>query len=220
MKYMNRYYFPELDLDGTADELFTQARNGYIEDPEALDKLTEILHGEGKKKQAEAVGFMAEREREGEIPYSVAQMKLDILLNDSIYVDDVDLGYGTVLSLSYEPRDREVIIALTQFREDGDEDIVSTGAASLPADEFKTMDQKGFMNFVDRVYAYNMVEQERTVDPQRAEASRWGNPDSCPDDRLSSLADRQEATKSQVSQDAVGGKDEPVKDAPDENVDL
>ncbi len=40
------YYYPELDLNSNAEKLYIQARNGYIEDVEALKKVSEILDGE------------------------------------------------------------------------------------------------------------------------------------------------------------------------------
>ena len=51
-----RYYNKELDIDGTADELFQQVSLGYFDDnPEAMDKISEFLDGEGKEHQARYV---------------------------------------------------------------------------------------------------------------------------------------------------------------------
>ncbi len=42
------YYHPELDINGTAQEIFVQVRNGYITDEDALEKIFEIFEGEGE----------------------------------------------------------------------------------------------------------------------------------------------------------------------------
>lgn len=163
----NRYYEPDLDLDGTAEELFTQARNGYIENPDALHRLAEILEQENRVEEAERVRYMEEREREEDTSlYSVAQMKLDFM--DGIGgIDDVSIEDGLNLSVMYEPSNNSVVVSLSRMEQDGNEDVLSTGAASMTLDEFKQMSRADFERFVGEVNAYNMVEQERVPSPER-----------------------------------------------------
>lgn len=80
-----QYYYPEMDINGTADELFYQGRN-YRDDfsPEALAKIAEILDGEGEKEKGDIIRYS----RESVIDRSkglrdIGQMKLDAL--DRIY---------------------------------------------------------------------------------------------------------------------------------------
>ena len=77
-----QYYEPDLGLNGTADELFVQARNGYIDSVEALGKLQEILSNtvENKSDKAFYVGVLKEiAETKGKEEQNFAQMKKDIL---------------------------------------------------------------------------------------------------------------------------------------------
>lgn len=171
----NRYYEPDLDLDGTAEELFTQARNGYIENPDALHRLTEILEQENRAEEAERVRYMEEREREEDTSlYSVAQMKLDFM--DGIGgIDDVSIEDGLNLSVMYEPSNDSVVVSLSRMEQDGNEDVLSTGAASMTLDEFKQMSRADFERFVGEVNAYNMVEQERVPSPEREQEHTHGD---------------------------------------------
>lgn len=171
----NRYYEPALDLDGTAEELFTQARNGYIENPDALHRLAEILEQENRAEEAERVRYMEEREREEDTSlYSVAQMKLDFM--DGIGgIDDVAIEDGLNLSVMYEPSNDSVVVSLSRMEQDGNEDVLSTGAASMTLDEFKQMSRADFERFVGEVNAYNMVEQERVPSPEREQEHTHGD---------------------------------------------
>lgn len=171
----NRYYEPDLDLDGTAEELFTQARNGYIENPDALHRLAEILEQENRAEEAERVRYMEEREREEDTSlYSVAQMKLDFM--DGIGgIDDVSIEDGLNLSVMYEPSNDSVVVSLSRMEQDGNEDVLSTGAASMTLDEFKQMSRADFERFVGEVNAYNMVEQERVPSPEREQEHTHGD---------------------------------------------
>lgn len=170
----NRYYEPDLDLDGTAEELFVQARNGYIENPDALHRLAEILEQENRAEEAERVRYMEEREREEDTDfYSVAQMKLDFM--DGIGgIDDVAIEDGLNLSVMYEPSNDNVVVSLSRMEQDGNEDVLSTGAASMTLDEFKQMSRADFERFVGEVNFYNMVEQERVPSPEREQELNHG----------------------------------------------
>jgi len=157
----NRYYEPALDFDGTAEELYIQARNGYIENPDALHRLGEILTQEGKADEAERVGYMEERQREDTSLYSVAQMKLDFM-DGYGGIDDVAISDSANLTVAFEPRDNNVLVSLSQTWQDGNEDVYSTGANAISLDEFKGMSRADFERFVGEVSAYSMVEQDRT----------------------------------------------------------
>lgn len=158
----NRYYEPELDLDGTAEELFIQARNGYIESPEALAKLQEILSSavENKTEEAFYVGVLKEiAETEGTEyrPYAVA--KKDIL--DDVNPEDISERDGLTVEIRKEQDN--VLIAVSEFTEERE----ATGATAIPVEQFVNMTAQDISRTVNEVYAYNMVEQEREEDRER-----------------------------------------------------
>lgn len=152
----NHYYEPDLDLDGTADELFIQARNGYIESPEALAKLQEILSNpvEDKAEQAFYVGVLKEiAESEGAENQVFAQIKKDIL--DGVPSEETTLREGLTVEVRRE-RDK-VLIILSEYSTDRE----ATGAAAFPVEQFLSMTAQEISQTVNAVYFYNMIETER-----------------------------------------------------------
>lgn len=158
----NRYYEPELDLDGTAEELFIQARNGYIESPEALAKLQEILSSavENKTEEAFYVGVLKEiAETEGTEYHPYAVAKKDIL--DDVNPEDISERDGLTVEIRKEQDN--VLIAVSEFTEERE----ATGATAIPVEQFVNMTAQDISRTVNEVYAYNMVEQEREKDRER-----------------------------------------------------
>lgn len=158
----NRYYEPELDLDGTAEELFIQARNGYIESPEALAKLQEILSSavENKTKEAFYVGVLKEiAETEGTEYHPYAVAKKDIL--DDVNPEDITERDGLTVEIRKEQDN--VLIVVSEFTEERE----ATGATAIPVEQFVNMTAQDISRTVNEVYAYNMVEQEREEDRER-----------------------------------------------------
>lgn len=158
----NRYYEPELDLDGTAEELFIQARNGYIESPEALAKLQEILSSavENKTEEAFYVGVLKEiAETEGTEYHPYAVAKKDIL--DDVNPEDISERDGLTVEIKKEQDN--VLIAVSEFTEERE----ATGATAIPVEQFVNMTAQDISRTVNEVYAYNMVEQEREEDRER-----------------------------------------------------
>lgn len=158
----NRYYEPELDLDGTAEELFIQARNGYIESPEALAKLQEILSNavENKTEEAFYVGVLKEiAETEGTEYHPYAVAKKDIL--DDVNPEDISERDGLTVEIRKEQDN--VLIAVSEFTEERE----ATRATAIPVEQFVNMTAQDISRTVNEVYAYNMVEQEREEDRER-----------------------------------------------------
>lgn len=158
----NRYYEPELDLDGTAEELFIQARNGYIESPEALAKLQEILSSavENKTEEAFYVGVLKEiAETEGTEYHPYAVAKKDIL--DDVNPEDISERDGLTVEIRKEQDN--VLIAVSEFTEERE----ATGATAIPVEQFVNMTAQDISRTVNEVYAYNMVKQEREEDRER-----------------------------------------------------
>lgn len=161
-----RYYEPELGLDGTAEELFIQARNNYIDNPDALSKISSILNSEAAMNErnglsgkdlrikAEKVHYMELRERETDTDFSINQMKIDFMDCGKGGLDEVPINEDKSLFLSvmFEPRDSNVIFSLTQITDDG----TSIGASSLSLDQFKNCTRRDFDNFVGQILMLGM----------------------------------------------------------------
>ena len=153
----NEYYYPELDLEGTADTLFIQARNGYIEDPKALAKIQEILSSPAENKQDKAfyVGVLKEIEEDDHSePYVFAQYKKDVL--DECGSEEVNIRDDLVLGIM---RDRgQVLVCLNEYPS---EDFLNgrTGAVAVPEEAFLQYTKKGFTQLVNELYMYGMVEE-------------------------------------------------------------
>lgn len=148
-----RYYEPNFDLDGTADELFIQARNGYISNPEALHRVAEILTLEGKAEKSERVGYLEEREKEDGSLYSVAGMKLDFMDGVNGGCDEVQIEDGLYLTVMFEPSHQTVCVTLRHI--DGED--VSVGTTALSLNDFKKMSRKDFEHLTGQIFYYNMV---------------------------------------------------------------
>lgn len=151
-----QYYEPNLGLSGTADELFIQARNGYIDSVEALGKLQEILSNpvENKADKAFYVGVLKEiAETTGKDGQIYAQMKKDIL--DGVNPEEVTLREGLTLEV-FKDRD-EVVISLQEITDEA----FSMGGLTLPASEFLAMNAKEISTVVNEAYFYTMVEETR-----------------------------------------------------------
>lgn len=157
-----RYYEPELDLDGTADEIFIQARNGYIKSSEVLGRIQEILTAENKMEKVQYVGILKEiAEEDGTESYSLGTMKKDCL--DGMYelIGNAPINDdGTLLLSVYNDRNT-IIVSLIEENNDS----ISHGVGSLSKEEFLRMTPKEFDGFVGQVYGLNMVktEKERSV---------------------------------------------------------
>jgi len=146
------YYEPIFDFNNTADELYIQARNNYIENPDALHRLKEILTQEGKSEAAERVGYMEEREREDTSLFSIAEMKLDFMDNCG-GIDEIAISDSVFLTVTFEPRDNKVIVSLIQ---DDNETVCLTGASTIPFEKFKLMSRADFDRFVGEILFYGM----------------------------------------------------------------
>lgn len=173
---------PRLDDTLTAEQWYTNARNGYIDNPETLDAVRDILQNEARiagergetekaqerAEQAERVGYMAAGERAEADPnidtslYNVERMKLDFM--DGIGgLDEVEFSDGLFLSASVDRGQVLVSIRDSSDPERGE----GTGASTMTLDEFKAMNQRDFDSFVGQVYSMGMEYTEPEREPER-----------------------------------------------------
>lgn len=163
----NRYYEPELDLDGTAEELYTQARNGHIENPYALTRIQDILLAEQKPDLARRVGYMKEREEElqadPDAAFTVGQLKLDYLDGFHAGVEDSKDGEFLIDILFEQERETVILHAKTSKEDGADGSMVTLEAtASLPFPDFEEMDREAFGKWAGNAIYYNLQETDRT----------------------------------------------------------
>ena len=143
---------PEFKIHGTTEELFLQAGNGYINDPDALHRVREILIQENRTGDAEYVGVIEEREREFleyHGFYTVAQMKLDFMNGKEERVN-ITTREGLRFSVGYEKENDRVSVCV-QHRGNGETTNPSEDVASISLDEFKKMNREEFDDFVGKI---------------------------------------------------------------------
>ncbi len=149
----NKYYFPDLGIDGTADELITWAWR-YSDDysDEALQKISEIAGGENNPKAKVPLLVLEDRHKEANaLPY--ANMKADYILN----------GYGPSYSETKEYGELEI-------RREGDFVLLSvmgqddtgffTAANKYTMDEFMSDDPSWLESQVGSTLFYGKVYEE------------------------------------------------------------
>lgn len=184
-RFENKYYIPELDINGTAEELFIEVRNGYCDkQPEKIAKIAELIENEAQVNHDSELTHKAEIVRAAhEVATSdvsgladkrmnVAQMKYDLLTNDNIYdIDEVpldDLG-DTTASVKYE--NDTVIISVSDTYKDGNDTVYAQGASSYTREEFLNFSQTDFNAAIGSIITYNMNETDRVAGKPEKEKS-------------------------------------------------
>lgn len=176
-RFENKYYIPELDINGTAEELFIEVRNGYCDkQPEKIAKIAELIENEAQVNHDSELTHKAEIVRAAhevatadvsglaDKRMNVAQMKYDLLTNDSIYdINEVpldDLG-GTTASVKYE--NDTVLISVSDTYKDGNDTVYAQGASSYTREEFLNFSQTDFNAAIGSIIAYSMNETDRVA---------------------------------------------------------
>lgn len=187
-----RYYIKNFDLDGTAEELYTQARNGYITDIGALHHIEHILKMEKNLHRAEQVRYMAEREQElledPDAEFTLGQLKLDFVTGQPAGVEGVCDG-SYILDITFDrsgpsradagSRGGYVLVHITELLDyDGADCTVTMECAdSIPFDEFRKMDRRDFKKRVNEAAYYGMQETDRTYHEHDVDISHDYGPD-------------------------------------------
>lgn len=171
------YYEPELEIEGTSQEMYDIMRNNYITNPDTLTRLEEILRSEGKDDMADMVSYYnGELSEEGN-DYSINRMKIDFLDSRTLHystgggLDDFTIheadGEKTSLSVFYEPSNDTVLISVNEVTSEYE----GVGATSVSLDEFLKFTESDFDRTVGEVIAYGMErteferEEERQIVP-------------------------------------------------------
>ncbi len=154
------YYNPALDLFGTANELYTQARNGYIESPHALREVESILEGshefDDMQEKALHVSFMAEAAENGDERYNLGQMKRDVY--DMGHTEEIDLKDGWHMQVTRDGFDHAGnTVSISLWAETDSRRAV--GVNVLPLNEFYNINHDDFDAMLDGLALYGMIEQ-------------------------------------------------------------
>lgn len=153
-----KYYIPEYDINGTADELFIEASDFYDTcSVEKLEMIAKILNDEAIQngdssfsEKAILVQAIADCESVDkstlECPnLNIAQMKVDLLRYDNIFdIDDIGFNDDGNLHLTVMVDRGDVAIYFRGEVESGKTITTLENSLSVPKDDFLAMSQKDF----------------------------------------------------------------------------
>lgn len=163
----NRYYNKELDLDGTAEELFVEVRNGYTETPEAVAYIKDIIEQEcavlehetaGKSgvtatpKMRELIGYLyegvcEEQDKSVSHDYNIGRIKFYISNGYKGCLIEGAKENENLTSSLFLDRDQLVL----SFE---GPNWYSSGNATLSKEEFLKMDRKAFDRWKNEAHFY------------------------------------------------------------------
>ncbi len=170
-----KYYDHRFDFHHTADELFEQVKNNYIDNVDALAKISEILRSENRNDDADLVNLYIDEINEAKEhdDYNVARMKIDFIgsreygrstgggLDDFTLNEDAD-GRSS-LTVFYEPSNDTVLISVNELSADSE----GTGATSIPLNEFLKYSRDDFDRTVGEIISYGMERTETEKEEDR-----------------------------------------------------
>ncbi len=165
-----RYYNKELDIDGTAKELFLQVSKGYFDDnTEAMNKISEFLDGEGMGHEARYVRaniLFCNEERLGQQSDPQALAFYTFLMDLEIFKAE-NLPDYPVPSLEHEYSDQDIhrsITGLYDKKEDritcavvesSDDGHTRTNSSSFSYDMIKDMIADDFDKTINAMLFYS-----------------------------------------------------------------
>lgn len=148
---MEKKYFNEnLDIDGTAEELYIQARNGYLDREDTLEKVADILYGEGLDEKGDAVMAFREEldDQPGEIPFG--RIKADIHRDYvGFIVNEEPFGDDAVMYVSYDDRKDDVIVWL-----EGRGNYPRGNSFAMTRSKFESLSRKDFERECNEAWFY------------------------------------------------------------------
>lgn len=148
-----KYYYPELDIDGTVEELFQEVLHNYVTNEDSLIAIQEILLQNHWDTEAEIVGFYIDELRElaeNDNAYSWNRVKIDLAQGYTKGDEFSDKPWGDYSLTCWLDRDA-VVLELWNY------DVYpSHGATSIPFDEFMNMSVDSLEDIVGQIAAYGM----------------------------------------------------------------
>lgn len=146
-----KYYLPELDIDGTVEEIYADVLHNYVTDRDALVAIQEILLQNQWNEEAKIVGYFIDEideEKQYGNNYNISRMKIDIAQGYK-NAGFRDAGWGEVnWGLDCYVDGDYVIIILTD-----PETWVSDGDR-VPISEFMNMTRDDFDTWVGQLRFY------------------------------------------------------------------
>lgn len=155
-----KYYLPELDIDGTVEEIYADVLNNYVTNRDALVAIQEILLQNHWNEEAKVVGYFIDEideEQEYGDDYNISRMKIDIAEGYQ-NAGFKDAGWGKVnWGLDCYVDGDYVIIVLT------DPETWVSDADRVPVSEFMNMTRDAFDTWVGQLRFYGDFESEDEV---------------------------------------------------------
>ncbi len=155
-----KYYLPELDIDGTVEEIYSDVLHNYVTDHDALVAIQEILLQNQWSEEAKIIGYFIDEideEKQYGDDYNISRMKIDIAEGYQ-NAGFRDVGWGKVnWGLDCYVDGDYVIIVLTDpetWESDADRVLVS---------EFMDMTRDDFDTWVGQLRFYGDFEPEDKV---------------------------------------------------------
>lgn len=146
-----KYYLPDLDIDGTVEEIYQDVLNNYVTDVKALHAIQEILLQNGWGEEAKIVQYYIdeiEEETEYGNGYNISRVKIDIA-DGYTHAGFEDVEWGQIKWWLNCYLDGEyVYITLTNPETD------ITDADRVPVDEFMNMTRYDFDTWVGNLHYY------------------------------------------------------------------
>lgn len=152
-----KYYLPDLDIDGTVEEIYADVLHNYVTDRDALVAIQEILLQNRWNDEAKIVGYFIDEideEQEYGNDYNVSRMKIDIAEGYRNLEDIYTFGenkYDINIEIQVDGDNLFVIVD-----DNRDPNNLMRGSSNLPISEFMQMSRKDFDSFINEILFYGM----------------------------------------------------------------
>lgn len=149
------YYLPALDIENTAQELFTEVRNGYRENIAELEKIKEILTGENLEKEAKYVEYEIDNQNHTDsLNCYICNMQQEILLYEQGGFE-WESEKKFIHTFRYESREEIVLVSV--------EDEITIAAGSISKDTFLNSNSEQLIKLTNEIAFYNAIEKENSL---------------------------------------------------------
>ncbi len=156
------YCNEDLDINGTASDLYKEVRNGYRTKTKEIEKIAEICQNEGLALESLYCLFEIEAINTKDAVCNIAAIKQDYLqdLIDNpkrsyplFYVDDRELGDNLYLTIE-ETTDGNLAVSIRNYETD------AINGVRLSKDDFLNLTQDDFEKLTNEMNFYAMADEK------------------------------------------------------------